>query len=105
MDQTIITLASVPAILAAVNLLKGLGLTGKWAALTAVVVAAAFVMGEAYVEPELWSNITAALILGLSASGLYDVATGIHGKTDNVILAETVISDTGKDHLISDNGD
>ena len=92
-----LTITTVPAVLAIVNLLKGFGLSGKWAALVAVVVAVTLVMGEAYISVELWQNISTALILGLSASGLYDVTQGATRRetiaVDRSAADETVDAD------------
>lgn len=62
---------TVPAITAIVNLVKGIGMPAKIAPLVAIFLGIAgygFATGE-------WSpaNISAGIILGLSASGLYDV--------------------------------
>ena len=72
--DTVITLASVPAILALVNLAKSLGLQGRWSALAAVVLAVGIVAAEAYAPAGLVETISRGLILGLAAAGLYDVA-------------------------------
>ena len=76
LDPTIVTLASVPAVLAVVNLLKELGMPSKLSALVALILAALFVFGEAHLAEDLWANITSALVLGLGAAGLYDVTQG-----------------------------
>lgn len=88
--DSIITVATVPAVLAIVNLLKGVGLSGKWSALVSVLVAGVLVMGEAYIHEELWQNISKLIILGLSASGLYDVTYGSRAKEHEEILSEAV---------------
>lgn len=75
LDPTIITLATVPAIVALTNLIKGLGVHGKWSALIAVLLGVGLTAGGQYVEAELWNTISEGLILGLGAAGLYDVAT------------------------------
>ena len=78
--DTIVTIASIPAILALVQLAKAFGVAGKWSTLLAVVLGvvlqagdAAFVSG-ASTPAEWWAAIGTGLILGLSAAGLYDAA-------------------------------
>ena len=78
----IMTLATIPAILAVVNLAKTLGLKGKWSALLAVILGALFALADTYVLYGIVSpRVTLAqaitgLITGLSAAGLYDVTSG-----------------------------
>lgn len=76
LDPSLITLISIPAILALVNLAKSFGVSGKWAALLSVGLGVALVLGQHYVDAELWSLISLGLILGLSAAGLYDATAG-----------------------------
>ena len=72
--NTAITLASIPAILALVNLAKLFGIQGRWATLLAVLLAVLLNVGTYYggASP-LYEAIASGLILGLSAAGLYDV--------------------------------
>ena len=76
METTALSIVSVPAIVAIVNLLKGLGLTGKWSALAAVLIAVGLVAGQAYAPSELFQTISNGLTLGLGAAGLYDMTAG-----------------------------
>ena len=76
LDPTVVTLISVPAILALVNLGKSFGVSGKWSALLAVGLGLGLVLGQYYIDAELWSLITLGLTLGLSAAGLYDATAG-----------------------------
>ena len=75
METAVLSIISVPAIVAIVNLLKGLGLTGKWSALAAVLIAVGLVAGQAYAPSELFQTISNGLTLGLGAAGLYDVTS------------------------------
>lgn len=69
-----LTLASVPAVLAVVNLLKSVGLSGKWSALAAVLIAVGISLSVAlFGENAVFQACASGLILGLSAAGLYDV--------------------------------
>lgn len=70
-----LTLASVPAILAIVNLLKGLGLSGRWAALAAVLLAMVINLAVAlWGDNQIFQAAASGLILGLGAAGLYDAS-------------------------------
>lgn len=83
MTSTVVTLASVPAIIALINLLKNLGLSGKWSALVAVVLGGVFAVVDYLVTANpisaapLWGAACQGVILGLSASGLYDLSDKI----------------------------
>lgn len=73
-----ITLATIPAILALTNLAKRLGLTGTVSVAVAVVLGVAITLAEhAWSASEWWQAAAQGLLLGLSAAGLYDVATTI----------------------------
>lgn len=74
MSNSAITLASVPAILALVNLAKLFGIKGRWATLLAVLLAVGLNITAFYSNTTpLYEAIASGLILGLSAAGLYDV--------------------------------
>ena len=80
----VLAIATVPAVLAVVNLLKDLGLPSRFGSLAAVIVGvAAAVLAAAVTGPASGRALTEAaasgLILGLSASGLYD-ATKTRGE-------------------------
>ncbi|MDD7687532.1 MAG: hypothetical protein PT944_06435 [Actinomycetaceae bacterium] len=80
----VITLATIPAVLALVNLAKKFGVRGKWATLAAVLIgisvqfldAAATYAWQSYgLDWHYLARILSqGLILGLSAAGLYDLA-------------------------------
>lgn len=74
-------LATMPAILAIIQLLKNLFPNmGKWAALVAVVLGIALnVLDFLYGTDPLYGAISAGLLLGLGAAGVYDAST-IVGK-------------------------
>lgn len=75
MSTNVLTLVSVPAILALVNLAKGLGLSGKWAALVAVVLGAGLAVAQGQLGALPWfQDLIQGVLLGLSAAGLYDLA-------------------------------
>ena len=77
--DTVTTLATIPAILALVQLSKSFGISGKWATLLAVVLGVILQVAEYTVSGDVsasgWYQAAATgLILGLSAAGLYDTA-------------------------------
>ena len=73
--DTALTLATVPAILAIVQLGKSLGLSGKWSALVAVILGVLLSVATYLLSAYGWYQAAASgLILGLSAAGLYDAA-------------------------------
>ena len=76
--DTALTLASVPAILAVVNLVKRLTpRLGAWAALLAALLGVAFSLAQwAWAAEEWWSAASHGLLLGLAAAGLYDLTPG-----------------------------
>ena len=75
MTPEIITIASIPAILALTNLAKSLGLSGKLSALLAVILGIALAVAQYELAGFGWYQEAAqGLILGLSAAGLYDVS-------------------------------
>lgn len=89
--DTVTTLATVPAVIALVTLAKNLGLPTKLSPLLAVVLGVALSLFSAlalgtfdnYYEP-----VAMGLILGLSASGLYDGAKAIGNKTPETIVVQ-----------------
>lgn len=80
------TLATIPAILALVQLIKQLGVTGKWNTLAAVVLGVVISVGEYWVYTSdltpagFYGAAATGLILGLSAAGLYDAAALVASK-------------------------
>lgn len=72
--DAITTIATVPAILALVNLGKRLGLNGRLALLSAVVLGIAVNVANYYLGAEPgYQAAVQGLILGLAAAGLYDI--------------------------------
>lgn len=73
--DTLTTILSVPAVVAIVEILKRFGVAGKWALAAALLVAVALNVADYYLAASgLYAAVTAGLLLGLSAAGLYDVA-------------------------------
>jgi hypothetical protein len=99
--DVVVTLASVPAILALVNLAKNLGLAGKWSALVALAFGVVFSLGDyiftaaAQSSSGMYMAIVGGAILGLSASGIYDVAAKVSPPVAEVVpyVSDDVIVD------------
>ena len=94
--DTIVLLASVPAIVAVVNLAKRLGLSGELSLVLAVVLGVAFAVGDHLWGTTGWYEAASSgLILGLGAAGLYDV-TAPHASTDGAseVVTETYSGDS-----------
>lgn len=73
--ETVITVATVPAIVALTNLVKSLGISGKWSALVAVLLGVGLsVASWALAGAGWWDAASGGLLLGLAAAGLYDLA-------------------------------
>lgn len=70
-------LLTVPAIVALTNLAKRAGLPSRWAPLVSVLVGVAVACGDAYSTGTGYLDAVArGIILGLTASGLYDLIPG-----------------------------
>lgn len=70
-------LLTVPAIVALTNLAKRTGLPSRWAPLVSVLVGVAVACGDAYSTGSGYLDAVArGIILGLTASGLYDLMPG-----------------------------
>lgn len=72
--EAVMTLASVPAILALVNFGKRLGLTGRVSLVLSVVLGVGINVANHYLggQPGYQAAVE-GLILGLAAAGLYDI--------------------------------
>ena len=79
-------LLTVPAIVALTNLAKRTGLPAKLAPLVSVLIGVAVACGDAYSTGAGYLDAVArGIILGLTASGLYDLMPGTpKGSTVNV---------------------
>lgn len=70
-------LLTVPAIVALTNLAKRTGLPAKWAPLVSVLAGVAVACGDAYSTGTGYLDAVArGIVLGLTASGLYDLMPG-----------------------------
>lgn len=88
------TIATVPAVIALVTLAKDLGLPSRLSPLLAVVLGVAvamfdlFATGSVLGTQNILQTIGTGIILGLSASGLYDGARVLSPKQNTVVVQE-----------------
>lgn len=90
--MTVVTLATIPACLAVVTLLRDLGMRSRYAALAAVVTGIVLSLLDTFTlstaMPDYHAilyGVASGFILGLSASGLYDTSRLVgHKKTDTL---------------------
>lgn len=82
--ELITTLATVPAVVALVTLVKNLGLRSTYLPLLAVVFGVALALYDFFALPgatgNAWQAAGTGLILGLTASGLYDTAKAVGAR-------------------------
>ena len=107
--ETILTLATVPAILAIVQLLKNAGLvSGKWSALVSVALGIAFKVADygfltpATNSPGWYGAVTAGLILGLGAAGVHDAAKLVGTSVANaqITAAQEAVAPVTSDGVV-----
>ncbi|AVJ51016.1 holin [Microbacterium phage Pajaza] len=92
--EAITTIATVPAVIALVTLVKDLGLPSRLSPLAALVLGVALSLFAALAIGEVvnwYEPVAKGIILGLSASGLYDGARsiGTKKKTDTIVVQES----------------
>ena len=74
-------IASVPGVVAVVNLLKQLGVTGKWSLVAAVVVGAALNVANFYLaDVGAYQAAVTGVMVGLGAAGIYDLSAATSPK-------------------------
>jgi hypothetical protein len=68
-------IASVPGVVAVVNLLKQLGVTGKWSLVAAIVVGVALNVANFYLgDMGVYQAGVQGAMIGLGAAGIYDLS-------------------------------
>ena len=92
--EEMISIVTVPGVIALVKWAKSFGITGKWSMLLAMVLGIGLNVAQYAVENPitmegLWGAVTAGAVMGLAASGIYDTARTI--ATPNVELTEVVL--------------
>lgn len=91
---TLVTLASIPAIIALVTLAKDLGLPSKLSPLLAVllgIIAAlvdGYILGTLIDGPSIVQVGVSGIILGLGAAGLYDGAKAVGARQPQVMIQD-----------------
>ena len=71
----LVTVLSVPAIVAIVTVIKSLGVAGKYSLVAAIAVAVVLnVINYEFAANGLYEAVINGLLVGLSAAGVYDVA-------------------------------
>lgn len=98
--EAITTLATIPAVLALVELAKRFGVEGRWNMLLAVLLGVFIQVGEyavyavdGYSAVGWYQALATGLVLGLSASGLYDAAQtagGSNATAPRDVMAQTM---------------
>lgn len=97
--------ATVPAIVALVNLAKGLGLPARLALLLAVVLGVALnLAGWAWADHSWFSYANSGLLLGLAAAGLYDLTPPAPRPAEEPTLVVNTLAGTGRPLLHRDEG-
>ena len=98
--DAITTLATVPAVIALVNLLKDtFNINGKYSALLAVIIGVGLNIANYALGDMGWYQAACqGLILGIGASGLYDITNTASAPSDEVIS----LSLTPQDEVTSD---
>ena len=98
--DAITTLATVPAVIALVNLLKDtFNINGKYSALLAVIIGVGLNIANYALGDAGWYQAAAqGLILALGASGLYDITNTASAPSDEVIS----LGLTPQDEITSD---
>lgn len=98
--DAITTLATVPAVIALVNLIKNtFNINGRYSALLAVIIGVGLNIANYALGDAGWYQAAAqGLILGLGSSGLYDITNTASAPSDEVIS----LSLTPQDEVTSD---
>ena len=78
--DTAVLLALLPAILGLVNFVKSLGATGRLLTVISMVVGVVFYLCYALLPAGTFTIILNGVVLGLAASGLYDLANMVTTK-------------------------
>lgn len=87
--ESVVLFASIPAVLALVTIAKDLGLNNKLAPVLSVVLGIILALldglagGDMATTPDVLGHVATGLIVGLSASGVYDGAKIVGSKRSN----------------------
>jgi hypothetical protein len=91
MDDSLTTLGTVPAIIALVTLAKRFGITGRWATLCSFLLGVAIHLAiAAQAGTSLLEGAARGALIGLGASGIYDVAKTISPTTPSTDIEDDI---------------
>ena len=86
--NTALLLALMPAILGLVNFVKSLGLEGRGLTIASMVIGIVLALAAQLLPPGTFQVAFNGLIIGLAASGLYDVANMFASRKPAVVINE-----------------
>jgi hypothetical protein len=78
--NTALLVALMPAILGLVNFCKALGLAGKPLTIASMLIGIALAIAAQLLSPGIFQTVFNGLVIGLAASGLYDLAAMVTKK-------------------------
>lgn len=104
--DAITTVATVPAILAIVNLLKRAGMSDKLSPFIAILLGIGINVSVLYFgETEWFKAASQGLILGMSAAGVYDISVTAGAKKEVVNVGSTSVYPQEETIIVSNEGD
>lgn len=105
--DAITTVATVPAILAIVNLLKRAGMSDKLSPFIAILLGIGINVSVLYFgETEWFKAASQGLILGMSAAGVYDISVTAGAKKKEVVnVGPTSVYPQEETIIVSNEGD
>jgi hypothetical protein len=86
--NTALLVALMPAILGLVNFVKALGVTGKALTIVSMVIGVGLAIAAQLLPPGIFQVVFNGLVIGLAASGLYDLAAMVTARKPAVINIE-----------------
>lgn len=104
--DAITTVATVPAILAIVNLLKRAGMSDKLSPFIAILLGIGINVSILYFgETEWFKAASQGLILGMSAAGVYDISVTAGAKKEVMNVGPTSVYPQEETIIVSNEGD
>lgn len=75
--EIVAMVASLPGVVALVNLLKQFGVTGKWSLVAAIIIGVGLNVANGYLgDVAVYQDAMSGLLIGLGAAGVYDLSSG-----------------------------
>lgn len=87
--NTALLIALMPAVVGLVNFVKQFGLSGKWLTVASMVIGVALAVASQLLPVGTFQIAYNGLILGLAASGLYDLATMATSKVGQTAASKS----------------